>query len=152
MFGIFRKNRQYRKLANRIGQEIHRQLQQALIVTPTVLGTPGEMAFTAGYMKSFTFVGFSEIGCLDLDTHMKYIKHFCNGVLPGRLWDAVERGIALNALSQEGEREEFKIAREAYDLGAEAGKSDGVEFFVNGIQPKKFGLFLTEGTIESSNA
>lgn len=153
MFGImFGRKRQYRKLADRIGQEIHRQLRQALTEKATVCGADGEMAFTAGYLKSFTFVGFSGIGCIDIDTHVKFIKHFCNGVLPGRLWDVVQRGEALNALSQDGERDEFKKAREFYALGVEAGISDGGEFFDSGIQPKKFGYFLTKGSIESSNA
>ena len=149
---MFGKKREYRKLSDRIGQEIHRQLRQALKEKPSLLGTASEMAFTAGYLKSFTLVGFSAIGCPDIDTHMEFIKHFCNGVLPSRLWDVVQRGEALNSLSQDGEREEFKRTRESYALGAEAGISDGGEFFDNGVQPNKFGYFLIKGSIESLNA
>jgi hypothetical protein len=152
MFEMFGRERQYRRVADRIGKEVHRQLRQALKEKATVFETPAEMAFTAGYLKSFTFVGFSEIGCQDIDTNMEYIKYFCNGVLPGCLWDIVQRGEALNTLSQEGNRDEFVKTRQSYKIGVDAGISDGGNFFDNGVEPKNFEYFLSKGSIEIPNA
>lgn len=152
MFEMFRKRRQYRKLADLIGQETHRQLLQALNEKSTVLGTADEIAFTSAYLRSFTFVAFSEIGCEDVATHLKYIRHFCNGVLPSRLWDVFQRGESLNALSQDGEREEFKKTRESYDLGVEAGISDAGDFLNNGVLPKKLTDFLCKCSVERAGS
>ena len=144
---MFGKGQKHRKLADRIGKEIHRQLIKAFKERPLLFESAREIAFTAGYLKSFAFVAFSEIGCKDLDVHLRQIQYFCNGVLPDRLWDVFQRGEALNELSQSGEREEFRRAREAYELGVNAGIYDGGEFIDTGSLPNNFMNFLIRGSI-----
>lgn len=147
---MFGKKRQYRKLADQIGKEIHRQLQQAFKEKDEMLGTVSEMVFTAGYLESFTFVAFSEIGCQEIDVHLKYIRHFCNGVLPNRLWEVFERGKALNDLSQGGDREEFVKTRESYDLGVKAGMNDADQFFHKSNPPRNLANFLAGNSVEGT--
>ena len=144
---MFGKGRKHRKLADRIGKEIHRQLIKAFKERPLLFENAREIAFTAGYLKSFAFVAFSEIGCKDLGVHLRQIRYFCNGVLPDRLWDVFQRGEALNELSQSGEREEFRRAREAYELGVNAGIYDSGEFIDTGNPPNNFMNFLIRGSI-----
>jgi len=145
---LFDKGRKYRKLADRIGNEIHRQLTKAFNERPLLFENAREIAFTAGYLKSFTFVAFSEIGCKDLDVHLKQIRYFCNGVLPDRLWEVFQRGEALNELSESGDREEFIRAREDYELGVNAGIHDGGEFIDTDSPANNFMNFLIQGKID----
>ena len=145
---MFGKNRQYRKLADQIGKEIHRQLQQAFKEKDEMLGTASEMVFTAGYLGSFTFVAFSKIGCREIDVHLKYIRYFCNGVLPNRLWEVFERGKALNDLSRSGDRDEFIKTRESYDLGVKAGINDAGQFFSKDNPPSNLANFLVGNSVE----
>ena len=145
---LFGKGRKHRKLADRIGNEIHRQLTKAFSKRPLLFENVREIAFTAGYLKSFTFVAFSEIGCKDLDVHLQQIRYFCNGVLPNRLWDVFQRGEALNELSQSSNREEFIRAREDYELGVKAGINDGGEFIDTDSPPNNFMKFLIQGKID----
>ncbi len=142
MFETFKNNIQYRKQADQIGKEIHHQLQKALREKTTALGTYAELAFTAGYLTAFTQIAFSKIGCNDSAISRKYIKYFCDGVLPGRLWDFFQRGEALKELSLEGNREEFIKTRESYNLGILTGNSDSDNYFDKGIRPVGLYNFL----------
>lgn len=145
---MFGKGRAHRKLANKIGQQIHRQLIQAFEERPQLFENASEMVFTAAYLKAFTFIAFSGIGCRDLDVHLRQIQYFCNGALPNRLWDIFQRGEALYELSEGEEREEFRQARESFELGQKAGIFDGCGFTDSGRPPSNFTNFLTRGTIE----
>ena len=147
---LFGKERKYRKFADRIENEIHGQLTKAFNERPLLFENAREIAFTAGYLKSFTFVAFSKIGCKDLDVHLKQIRYFCNGVLPDRLWDVFQRGEALNELSKSGDREEFIRARKDYELGVKAGIYDGGEFIDTDSPPNNFKNFLIQDKIDLS--
>ena len=139
---------EYRKLADRIGPVIHTQLSRVMGQSGETLGHPEEMAFTYGYLSTFTCRMFRDVGCNDSLSQEEFIQYVCNGVIPGRLWDIFQRGKALSELSKDGEREEFKKTYEAYGKGKDAGVHDA-QVFCDGGHADNLARFLLGQPLEA---
>jgi len=139
MFKFLRKKNELNNVADQIGVEIHRQIVQVLKLKNQSLGTADEMVFVTGYLQSFVSVGFAD---QDFNLQIKYIKHICNGVLPGRLWDVYQRGVAMVELAQGSKMDKLAKAMEAYNLGRVAGDSDAKEFFKHQVFPEGLQQYL----------
>ena len=73
---------------------------------------------------------------------MEYIKHFCNGVLPGRLWEVVNKGSELNDLANGLAGAASLQVRKAYKLGEDAAFYDGHKMLDLHTNPNGLELFL----------
>jgi hypothetical protein len=98
---MFSKKRKYKKSVNKIGPNIHKQIMDAVILNPSALTTPKHMTFAAGYLQAATISVLQEVGCNDPDTSNQMLKFLCEGVMPGRLWDVLNRAHALMDLEVE---------------------------------------------------
>lgn len=139
---MFGKNRKYKKAANALGPHIHQQIVTAMEGRKDVFSNPEEMAFVAGYLHSLMWDTLDKRGCKDLDVQTAMLKHVCDGVIPGRLWDVVERGKALGSSFFGGSKPEYASAREAYELGTSCGIYDATELDDTGAVPENLRRYL----------
>jgi len=136
---MFGKNRKYKKAVNALGPHIHQQIVKAMEVKQDVFSSPEEIAFVAGYLSSLIWDTLNKRGCKDADVQEKMLKHVCDGVIPGRLWNIVERGKALGSHPMS---EYAAPAIESYELGTDCGIYDGTQFDDAEVVPDNLRLFL----------
>jgi len=142
---MFGKNRRYKKAANALGPNIHKQIMEALAVRENVFTKPEELAFVCAYLEGLMWQTMDIRGCKDRNFHIKMLKMVCDGVIPGRLWDYVERGEALggsNEFGHSNSRAEYASAREAYDIGSGCGIHDAAELDDNSVVPDNLRRYL----------
>ena len=96
----------------------------------------------AGYLRSLMWDTLDKRGCKDAGVQEKMLKHVCDGVIPGRLWDVVERGQALNGSLFDDSKSEYASAREAYELGTSCGIYDGTQLDDVGVEPDNLRRYL----------
>jgi len=142
MFGIFGKHRKYNKAANALGTHIHQQIVAAMEVRQDVFSNPEEIAFTAGYLHALMWDTLDKRGCKDVNIQTATLKHVCDGVIPARLWDVVERGKALGSSLFGDSKPEYVSAREAYELGTNCGIYDATELDDTGKVPENLRRYL----------
>ena len=145
---MFGKSTKYKKAANALGPHVHKQIVSALEARDDVFSTPDEMAFVAGYLGMLMWVTLDKQGCKDWDVQASMLKHVCNGVIPGRLWDIVERGEALGSPFFGDAKPEYKSAQEAYKLGSECGTYDSIKLDDAGFVPQNLRRYLVGEAVE----
>ena len=139
---MFGKKAQYKKAANGLGPHIHRQIVKAMELRQQVFSRPEELAFTAGYLETLMWGTLDKRGCEDVGVQTALLKHVCEGVIPGRLWDVVERGKALGSSLFGDSKPEYTAAREANELGKSCGIYDATELDDNGAEPDNLRRYL----------
>lgn len=123
MFGLF-GNKELKDAIRRIGVAIHRQIFDALATNEPEAGMRVSSFFTTGYLYGFIRLGFTHQGYDGEELADKYFRRICNGVLPGRLYDIVQKHFAALDLAKELGRDgeitlfETGIEAGAYDAGA----------------------------------
>jgi len=146
---MFGKNRKYKKAANAIGPYIHQQIVKAMEARQDVFSNPEEIAFVAGYLYSLMWNTLDKRGCKDADVQTAMLKHVCDGVIPGRLWDVVERGQALGSSFFGDSKPEYTSPREAYELGTGCGIYDATEFDDAGTAPENLRRYIVDKLVKN---
>ena len=127
MFGFSNKKRF--EICDKIGIKIHKQISEALTENSAALSEPEDAIFFHGYLNGF-MIGFTSIhdSSNSWAVDVKYKKHICEGVIPGRLWDIFERAQAIAQLSDQAG---FDV-EELWDLGKKSGWYDSQRQLVGG--------------------
>lgn len=147
---MFWQNRKCKKAVDVLGPHIHKQIVSAMKARSDVFSNPSEMAFFAGYMRSLIWDILDKIGCKDYDVQTKMIKHVCEGVIPGRLWNVFERGEALSSSFLSGLNQEAENAKESLEKGTECGLYDASEFDYKSIAPDNLRRYLTGESVNTN--
>jgi hypothetical protein len=147
---MFGKKRKFRKAADSMGVLIHKQIMEALNERGQLSGTHVEMAFISGYLTQFAWIVFDNLGCRDIGIQNENIKHMCDGVLPGKLWDMFQKGQGLYHLSKGQETEERTQVKKAYELGGDAGNNDAIDCADNNIVPANLSNYLRGNPVEGT--
>jgi len=107
-----------------------------------VFSKPEEMTFVAGYLFSLMWDTLNKRGCTDVALIFKMLKYVCDGVIPGRLWDIVERGESLGNSFLDDSSPEYMSAKDAYELGKECGIYDASKLDWEGVAPENLQRYL----------
>ena len=125
MFGFLKERKAEKDAADKIGVEIHRQIMSAFQRNEAITGTRIPSFFTVGYLYGFVRIGFTTLGINGEQAADKWMKHICDGVLPGRLWESFGRLLAALELAKSLNKEdEIKL----FEVGIEAGAFDAGAF------------------------
>lgn len=116
MFG-FGINKEEKKAADEIGKCLHKQVLESLTENEAMAGVKLQAPIAVGYIYNFIMASFIYQGFPDDGMTKKHIKYICNGVLPDRLWEAV------NKVMKCAEQFEDEIQK-----GMEAGTEDAFYF------------------------
>ena len=83
------------KFCKKVGQSIHKQIQDSLRTSPEVFTEPKHLIFFASYLDQLIW-SYAEYNQINVDAFSDELKkNICDGVLPKRLWDAYQRGVAM---------------------------------------------------------
>lgn len=119
MFGLFKSPE--KKIMDRAGKEIHRQMLSATKDTNSILNSLPQIVFVKGYITSFLFnVAYETQSQGDWCFRDENLKYLCDGVIPGRLWDAFLKARAVEEL---GDQAPFNV-EEILESGRQAADSD----------------------------
>ncbi len=154
-----------REARERIGTELHRQIKEAFDLNEAETSARLQTSFCVGYIYWFVRLGFSTItGVVGERATDKHLRHICDGVLPGKLYEIFNRQLAaLEVARQMGDQErERKLkgtaispaeAIKLYEIGSEAGAADGSCFMPLGFfyEHKLHGLNLPATTSKPDN-
>ena len=133
MFGLFGRSKEEKNAANRIGVKLHRQILEALQKDEQEASKKLSSPFSVGYLYGFIRLGFTHQGMEGERLADKYLKHICNGILPGKLYDIFQRQFAAIELAKDlGKNDEI----EQFGIGVEAGAYDA----------EVFNIFITNET------
>ncbi len=126
MFGLF-GNKEEKRVADKIGVELHRQLYKAMEVNEDETRKNLASVFTTGYIIGFTRMGFVTSG-LSGDRAEKYIKYICNGVMPKKLHRIFKTQISFLDMYAKSGEQHLKRDVDPFEVGLKAGYSDAEMF------------------------
>ena len=116
MFG-FGMNKEERKAADEIGKCLHKQVIEALTENEAMAGMKVQAPIAVGYIYNFIMVSFIYQGIRKDGMAQKHMGYICNGILPDRLLEAVNKVMAHS--------EQFEVE---IKKGMEAGTEDALYF------------------------
>jgi hypothetical protein len=130
MFGMLKRRRQLKNIADTIGVDVHRQVLMAMKINDNAINDQKKTFFIAGYLDNFIHYGFRSFET-NYSTKSKFIKHICNGVIPnGQLWKRYQHAqAALELTSNCNDRKEYSDALDQYEKGLIAGESNAISLF-----------------------
>ena len=98
MFTFLKRRRAELDARTTIGIELHRQLKEAFDQNEMETSSHLLTFFTAGYLYGFVRLGFFTLtGVSGEEATDKHMRRICDGVLPNKLWDDLNRKLeALN--------------------------------------------------------
>jgi len=143
--------KEYRKTVKSLGTILHAQIGEAAAQCGDIITTPYEVAFTSGYLRGFIWDALDRRGCYDAELILKIIKHVCDGILPRKLWDIFERGEAINEISQDSNRDELTLSRDAYNFGLKIGKNDAAQADIDELVPVNLTKYLVGEGVKDPN-
>lgn len=131
MFGLFGNSD--KKLIDPIGEQVHRQVTESLERHGDVMRSPDEMMWVSGYIYGLVEDALELNGNNKKDEEriLKSVRHLCNGVLPGKLWDIFQKSYAFaHNVESGGEPYQggYKLSKEDSKImrsGGKAGKLTG---------------------------
>lgn len=133
MFTFFKRRRAELDARTKIGVELHRQIKEAFDQNEQETSTRLMTFFTAGYVYGFVRIGFFTLtGVSGEQATDKHIRRICDGVLPNKLWENLDRKLAALEIAK-GMDEPHKKLRDSDLMPAEAIKSfeDGTKIGVH---------------------
>jgi biotin carboxyl carrier protein len=136
---MFWKTLKYKKTADIIGEQTHRQIRHAAEIRSKVFVSPEQILYFSGYIDSLIFTALNERGCSDRKVILKHIKYVCDHIMPDRLWDIFQKGYEAASL----------IKKEEYECGVDDGLHDYGKI-EDGIPPDNLFKFLTKGVIHDN--
>lgn len=160
MFGFLKRRKIELQARNLIGVELHRQISEAFRGDEESTAKRLPSFFTAGYLYGFVRIGFFTItGVGGEPAAARHLKHICDGVLPGTLYEIFQRMLAALEVARGIEKRDVKRsatlpspveADRMFEAGAEYGLRDATDCFAPFSNSRSNGLrdFLT-GKIEA---
>ena len=147
MFGFLKKRKAINDARNVIGVELHRQIKEALSQNEAMATQKLSTVFTPGYVYWFVRMGFSSQGIDGGQVIDKQLPIVCDGVIPGKLNDIVQRQLAALDVAQSMEDQTKPICgtsmspsqlTELFELGLKAGSYDATCLSSHPINFKKY--------------
>ena len=133
MFTFFKRRKAELDARTKIGVELHRQIKEAFDKNELETSTRLMTFFTAGYVYGFVRIGFFTLtGVSGEQATDKHIRRICDGVLPNKLWENLDRKLAALEIAK-GMDDQHKKLRDSDLTPAEAIKSfeDGTKIGVH---------------------
>ena len=134
MFKFLKRRRAELDAREKIGIELHRQIKEAFDQNELETSTRLMTFFTAGYVWGFVRHGFFALtGVMAEQAFDKHIRHICDGVLPNKLWENLDRKLAAYEIAQDMDDQHKKLrdsdltpaeAIKSFEVGLEMGFSD----------------------------
>lgn len=134
MLAYLKRWRVERVARTRIGVELHRQIKEAFNLNEEQTSVRLQTSFCVGYIYGFVRIGFATItGISGERATDKHLRHICDGVLPGKLYEIFSRQLAALEIARQMEDQDKKIPGMQvsptdliglFEAGGEAGFSD----------------------------
>jgi len=95
MFTFFKRRKAELDTRTKIGVELHRQIKEAFDQNEMETSARLMTFFTAGYVYGFVRIGFFTLtGVRGEQATDKHIRRICDGVLPNKLWENLDRKLS----------------------------------------------------------
>lgn len=134
MFTFLKRRRAELDARTKIGVALHCQIKEAFEKNELEASKRLLSFFTAGYVVGFVRIGFFTItGVSGEKPADKHIRHICNGVLPGKLWEDMTRKFEALKLARGMDDQQRKIRR-----GSRLTPAESIDLFENAV---KIGLY-----------
>lgn len=144
MFGLS-TNKKHKKAADRISQEIQRQIHDAIQVDTAKVSARVASAFTVGYVYGLIRKGFSQLGFQGDDLAEKHFKPVCKKI-PGNFYKVMlGQYEKLDHAMKQSKEEEVSL----YEMGLEAGIYDAAS--LSTANANKTGRAINARPVKANN-
>ena len=129
MFTFLKRRRAELDARKKIGIALHRQIKDAFEQDEEETARRLMTFFTAGYVYGFVRIGFSTLISVSGERATdRHIRHICNGVLPGKLWENLNRKLAALEIARNMDDQHKKLR------SSDLTPAEGIKLFEAGFE------------------
>lgn len=129
MFAFLNRRKAELDARTKIGVELHRQVKEAFAQNELETSARLSTFFTAGYVYGFVRIGFFTLtGVSGERATDKHIRRICDGVLPNKLWENLDRKLGALEIAKGMDDQHKKLP------GSDLTPAEAIKLFEEGTK------------------